>query len=72
MVQDMEPPRHRSPNQHRWANGDTVLSEEVSANARHMLRRVVKEGTASFGVKGIDLVTCCDFFQVSCRKDRSV
>ncbi|EEX13719.1 penicillin-binding protein [Citreicella sp. SE45] len=29
--------------------GDTVLSEEVSANARHMLRRVVKEGTASFG-----------------------
>ena len=29
--------------------GDTVLSEEVAANARHMLRRVVKDGTASFG-----------------------
>ncbi|MBN8185993.1 MAG: peptidoglycan D,D-transpeptidase FtsI family protein [Salipiger thiooxidans] len=29
--------------------GDRVLSEDVAAKARHMLRSVVKDGTASFG-----------------------
>ena len=29
--------------------GDRVLSEDVTAKARHMLRSVVKDGTASFG-----------------------